>query len=702
MNFSRRVLKDLQSYPGMVRWYDPKQLSETGMRDVITRIFGQYADQRMLQATVDGFTPEVMKDVVSKRHDYSNSNEFKRADAIWVDYTADLGDGFDATYAIASLIAADGLDVPGAGRLPGGRFLLLGGDQVYPFPTRADYVTKFAQPYAFALPGSADEAPKRDLFALPGNHDWYDGLNAFDNMFCKARFASYGPVKDENRIGGFVCPQHRSYWSIRLPHNWWIWGADIQLSHYLDAGQILYFKEVARDMAAASTTEPPKVILCISEPSWMNEQRAEEQGEQNLDTIVNIALDHRARIAAVLTGDFHHYARYYAPELGLNFITAGGGGAYFSPTHLLKDELPLRFDGNDYKLDLNCKPPAAPGQPPQESCWPPRSRSRWLSLNALGFPLRNYAFAMALGFIYWLLAWPFAFAEVAFQPNETHTVNEWVFGIKASTASEAVKTGAAVLDEASRGAVQSLSWLDYPKLTLQAGISNPVLGLSALAILLVLIFYAEAKRIWVRTLMGSLHWMAHLATAVAMYVMLGHFSQWLIAQWGVISAMLPAQFRLSDYTADLAGHLMAPPLMWMIGGFFGGLVWGAYLMVSCLFNRHCDQAFSSLRLPIYRHFLRMKVERDKLTIYPIGLRNVPSRWRWRNAVPDQDNKIKGPLYVPEHPFKPELIDGPIVIRPEDLKGRDLAAKAARPAIAAAEARRSGAPPPIGLVRVRGR
>ena len=87
MNFSRRVLKDLQSYPGMVRWYDPKQLSETGMRDVITRIFGQYADQRMLQATVDGFTPEVMKDVVSKRHDYSNDVELKRAGAIWVDYT---------------------------------------------------------------------------------------------------------------------------------------------------------------------------------------------------------------------------------------------------------------------------------------------------------------------------------------------------------------------------------------------------------------------------------------------------------------------------------------------------------------------------------------------------------------------------------------------------------------------------------------
>lgn len=491
MSFSRRILNELRSYPGMVRWYDPKQLSETGMRDVITRIFGQFADQRMLQATVDGFSPEVMQNVVSKRHDYSKDDQFKRAEAVWVDYTADLGDGFDATYAIASLISAGEVEVEGAGTLPGGKFLLLGGDQVYPFPSRADYEQKFAKPYAMALPRTPSQPAERFMFALPGNHDWYDELNAFDNMFCKARYASYGTERSDNRIGGWVCPQHRSYWSIKLPHNWWIWGADIQLSHYLDAGQILYFKEVARDMKAASPADPPKVILCISEPSWMKERRSEDQGEQNLDTIVNIALDNHARIAAVLTGDTHHYNRYFAPSHGLNLITAGGGGAYFSPTHLLKDKLKMKFEGDDIDLELNCKASPKPGAPPQESCWPPRARSRLLSFNTLGFPLRNYAFALALGFIYWLLAWPFAFSEVAFKDYQQHTVHEWVFGVKATSAGEAVRGATATLQSAVQ-AVEPLSWSEMPLLTLQAGISNPVLGLSALVILLILIFYAEA------------------------------------------------------------------------------------------------------------------------------------------------------------------------------------------------------------------
>ena len=228
------------------------------------------------------------------------------------------------------------MTVEGAGSLPAAKLLIMGGDQVYPFPTRTAYRERFAMPYSTALPPAADGSWRRLLFVLPGNHDWYDGLSSFDHMFCKARFGHAA----ENRIGGWMCPQHRSYFAIRLPHNWWIWGADIQLAQYLDAGQILYFEGVAEAMKQ-HPTEAPKLILCTAEPSWNYDKDEKLQGEDNLSTIAKVATDAGARIAAVIAGDLHHYSRYYSKELGTSFFTAGGGGAYFSPTHYLKDKRKL-------------------------------------------------------------------------------------------------------------------------------------------------------------------------------------------------------------------------------------------------------------------------------------------------------------------------------------------------------------------------
>ena len=49
--------------------------------------------------------------------------------------------------------------------------------------------------------------------------------------------------------------------------------------------------------------------------------------------------------------DLHHYSRYEAPT-GTSSVTAGGGGAYFSPTHYLKNRLRLNWVGNELDLKL--------------------------------------------------------------------------------------------------------------------------------------------------------------------------------------------------------------------------------------------------------------------------------------------------------------------------------------------------------------
>ena len=37
----------------MVSWYDPRLLARIGVRTIISSVFGQYADQRLIQAVTD-------------------------------------------------------------------------------------------------------------------------------------------------------------------------------------------------------------------------------------------------------------------------------------------------------------------------------------------------------------------------------------------------------------------------------------------------------------------------------------------------------------------------------------------------------------------------------------------------------------------------------------------------------------------------
>jgi len=118
-----------------------------------------------------------------------------------------------------------------------------------------------------------------------------------------------------------------------------------------------------------------------------------------------------------------------------------------------------------------------------------------------------------------------------------------------------------------------------------------------------------------------------------------------------------------------------PLEMIFIGGIFAGFVWGAYLTLSCLAGLHCDQAFASMAMANFKNFLRLKIEPNKLTIYPIGLRRAPKRWSWRyakrgSAAAGSD----GPQIVPMRPLRPSLIEGPIEIRVGDVKRPDLPAR----------------------------
>ncbi len=316
-------LGDLARFPYMTGWFAPVLLGKLLLRVIVSDVFGEYADRRLLSAALD----PVDNDERRRRVDLTGAMTEDADGAVWLDYVADLGDGFDATYAIAFLLAQPDLRLPGAGHpLPRASVLVMGGDEVYPTAQRDDYRIKMRLPYTFALPGTEGDR-HLPLFLLPGNHDWYDGLVNFLAIFCREK---------PTIIGGWRANQRRSYFAAKLTDSWWIWGIDIALVHDMDQPQADYFVAIARDMPQGAN-----VILCSAEPGWY---KAETDGDsfRTLSYAARIAEnaedEHGAKknlkIPLILSGNSHHYAHYAGA--GAHYITSGGGGAFVHGTLELK------------------------------------------------------------------------------------------------------------------------------------------------------------------------------------------------------------------------------------------------------------------------------------------------------------------------------------------------------------------------------
>jgi hypothetical protein len=355
-------------------------------------VFADYADRREVQAALPATVLTLAPDADG---------------GLWLDHVADLGDGFDPTYTVALLLAADALDVDpptegeGEGspplRLPRGRLLVLGGDQVYPTPSSTAYEDRLKGPYRAALgPGAVDPAPL--MVALPGNHDWYDGLTAFLRLFAQRR-----------PLGGWRTVQTRSYFAVQLPQRWWLVGVDTQLGTYIDDPQIRYF----RDHLSALLQPGDGVIVAVPSPTWVRTGSSgdpdafnalhyfeREVVEQYRDLETGTLRPTGARVRLWLTGDLHHYARYEErtpdgdplPEgAARQFVTCGLGGSYLLDTHRLPDQLDLPSP-ESRMVDT-----APPARYRLRSPWPPKDRSRRLVGGLLagpprGLPFRNPGF----------------------------------------------------------------------------------------------------------------------------------------------------------------------------------------------------------------------------------------------------------------------------------------------------------------------
>ena len=329
-----------------VRWLAPGQLFRTAVQVMLAEIFANYGDKRELQE-VFSHQPVRLKE--------------QPRDDLWIDFVADLGDGFDSTQSVASVLAEDELTVrhPAnprlAAALPRGHLLIMGGDEVYPTASARAYEDRTLGPYAAALPPDAvlrrgNQRPS--LLALPGNHDWYDGLSAFLRIFTRPR-----------KIGAWHTIQTRSYFAVKLGHGWWLAGLDSQLGEYIDEPQLNYFQEQLTNKLRPGDA----VIVCAASPTWVHTRTKDPNAFNQLHYFDKHFLRNRfnpddetltptgAHVRLWVSGDSHHYTRYeqvatdeegHDAPLGADprctqLITCGLGGAFLAATHRLPPALTL-------------------------------------------------------------------------------------------------------------------------------------------------------------------------------------------------------------------------------------------------------------------------------------------------------------------------------------------------------------------------
>ncbi|MFC8782404.1 metallophosphoesterase family protein [Streptomyces nigra] len=250
----------------------------------------------------------------------------------------DTGEGDDPQYAVVPGLLKEGRDT---------RFAILASDVIYPVGGADDYGPKFFRPY---------QDYRAPIYAIPGNHDWYEDLTAFMRVFCddapplppepaprpltRAWLRSLlwhrpregdGQRLDEARklrsAPDQLATQPGPYWAIDAgPVR--IVGIDTGLLGTLDAEQGAWLREVSKD--------PRPKILITGSPLYVDGEHhpcAIEGG----GTVDDIVRDPAHRYVAAIGGDIHNYQRYpvRVGDRTIQYVVAGGGGAFMHATHTI-------------------------------------------------------------------------------------------------------------------------------------------------------------------------------------------------------------------------------------------------------------------------------------------------------------------------------------------------------------------------------
>jgi hypothetical protein len=279
------------------------------------------------------------------------------ADAVSLLVLGDTGEGDASQYAVVPALLSQARGVAAA---------VICSDVIYPTGRTGDYRDKFYRPYR-ALP--------TPILAVPGNHDWYDGLHGFMSHLCGID-ATVKASGGAGARGWFARrlwnpPSSATEWDLehmrRLrsapeqmlsppqPAPYWAMDAgplrfvaiDTGICGRLDADQGKWLHDVS------FADDRPKVLF-TGKPLYVDGERhpCPIADGGNVDDVVR---DARANYVAAIGGDIHNYQRYPVrlPDGRLvQYIVSGGGGAFMHATHQIPK---IELDGTSEE-EFRCYP----------------------------------------------------------------------------------------------------------------------------------------------------------------------------------------------------------------------------------------------------------------------------------------------------------------------------------------------------------
>ena len=426
-------------------------------------------------------------------------------------------------------------------------------------------------------------------------------------MFCSHVFNDRKFATDPATLkGGWQTRQRRSYFTLKLPQEWWLLAVDLQLNHNIDVAQLLYFESVIKKMERGD-----KVILCLPEPYWEKYIKYHDvpdaiekykQKDESIAKLDRYFLKQGVEVKAFIAGDLHHYRRF-EDDTGVQKLTAGGGGAFLHPTH----DFDYRKAEREAGRNVYFKGFSLRGE------YPDYKDSKKMGWRDLGFLFHNWTFGILTGVIYFALA---------------------------------LLVHGKIVGQQLRWTDDSF-WYKATKITIDRMIEEPLVILVVVLLLLGLIFFTDSNSMRYKRWAGLLHGMAHIFAAFVFGWLAYLFSLWISAKFNVPIPPDPStRYNVVWFFSVL--------LVSGVGGYVvGSLIMGLYLYISLhLFGRHSNEAFSALKIEDYKNFLRLHIDKSgALTIYPIKIETVPKDWQDR-----------GEYFEPSGGTEPQLIEDPIVVR----------------------------------------
>ncbi|KAF3440609.1 hypothetical protein FNV43_RR18893 [Rhamnella rubrinervis] len=593
-------------------------------------------------------------------------DQFCEKDDLWFDFMADTGDGGNSSYAVARLLAQPSINVNGSDamlNLPRGDLLLIGGDLAYPNPSEFTYERRLFTPFEYALqpppwykkghvavskpelPCGVSELKQYDgpqCFVIPGNHDWFDGLHTFMRYICHKSW-----------LGGWFMPQKKSYFALKLPRRWWVFGLDLALHGDIDVYQFKFFSELAKEKVG----DDDSVIIMTHEPNWLVDWYWNDVSGKNISHLICDYLKGRCKLR--IAGDLHHYMRHSfvksdGPVQVQHLLVNGCGGAFLHPTHVFSNF--KKFNGASYE---------------SKAAYPSFEDSSRIALgNILKFRKKNWQFDFIGGIIYFILVF-----SMFPQCKLDHILQ----------------------DDAFSGHLRSFLgtvWNAFLYMLEHSYVSFA----GALLLLIVAIAFVPAKvSRKKRAIIGVIHVSAHLAAALILMLLLElgietcirhkllatsgyhtlyqwyrsveseHFpdptglrariEQWTFGLYPACIKYLMSAFDVPEVMAVTRSNICKNGMgslsrggaviyyasiflyFWVFSTPVVSLVFGSYLYI-CInwFHIHFDEAFSSLRIANYKAFTRFHINGDgDLEVYTLAVDKVPKEWK---LDPDWDGESK--------------------------------------------------------------